>query len=169
VHPRTLKATCKEFLPLEDVLQLVYLYFERGSPKAEPAARRWLVRYLSEAAPSLQDWLGSRRVSRGSSADPERPPRARELRADRGAGAGAGTRRASNYLCRPGDQEGSQLALGVRVRRRSPLPSAFTTQIWLSVRATNAIFRPSGDQAGALSGFGRTPSLRRLLPSAFMT
>ncbi|HJR95735.1 MAG TPA: hypothetical protein VJ807_09885 [Gaiellaceae bacterium] len=25
-------------LPLEDALQLVHLYFERGSPKAEPAA-----------------------------------------------------------------------------------------------------------------------------------
>ena len=35
-------------LPLEDALQLVHLYFERGSPKAEPAARRWLVRYLGE-------------------------------------------------------------------------------------------------------------------------
>ena len=28
---------------------------ERRSPKAEPAARRWLVRYLSEGTPSLQD------------------------------------------------------------------------------------------------------------------
>ena len=42
-------------LPLEDALQLVHLYFERGSPKAEPAARRWLVRYLSEGSPSLRD------------------------------------------------------------------------------------------------------------------
>ena len=42
-------------LPLEDALPLVYLYFERGSPKAEPAARRWLVRYLSEGTPSLRD------------------------------------------------------------------------------------------------------------------
>ena len=42
-------------LPLEDALQLVHLYFERGSPKAEPAARRWLVRYLSEGTPSLRD------------------------------------------------------------------------------------------------------------------
>jgi hypothetical protein len=25
-------------VPLEDALQLVHLYFERGSPKAEPAA-----------------------------------------------------------------------------------------------------------------------------------
>ncbi len=40
-------------LPLEDALQLVHLYFERGSPKAEPAARRWLVRYLSEGTPEL--------------------------------------------------------------------------------------------------------------------
>ena len=42
-------------LPLEDALQLVNLYFESGSPKAEPAARRWLVRYLSEGTPSLRD------------------------------------------------------------------------------------------------------------------
>ena len=42
-------------LPLQDALQLVHLYFERGSPKAEPVARRWLVRYLSEGSPSLRD------------------------------------------------------------------------------------------------------------------
>ena len=42
-------------LPLEDTLQLVHLYFERGSPKAGPAARRWLVRYLTEGSPGLRD------------------------------------------------------------------------------------------------------------------
>ena len=42
-------------LPLEDALQLVHLYFERGSPKAEPAALRWLERYLAEGSPSLRD------------------------------------------------------------------------------------------------------------------
>lgn len=42
-------------LSLPDALQLVHLYAERGSPKFEPAARRWLVRYLSEGTPSLQD------------------------------------------------------------------------------------------------------------------
>ena len=42
-------------LPLEDALQLVHLYAERGSPKYERAARRWLVRYLSEGTPSLPD------------------------------------------------------------------------------------------------------------------
>ena len=41
-------------LPLEDALQLVHLYHEQGSPKAEPAARRWLLRYLSEGMPSLR-------------------------------------------------------------------------------------------------------------------
>ena len=41
--------------PLEDALQLVDLYAERGSPKFEPAARRWLVRYLTEGTPGLQD------------------------------------------------------------------------------------------------------------------
>ena len=42
-------------LPLEDALQLVYLYADRESPKFEPAARRWLVRYLTEGSPSLRD------------------------------------------------------------------------------------------------------------------
>jgi hypothetical protein len=42
-------------LPLSDALQLVHLYAERGSPKFERAARRWLVRYLSEGTPSLRD------------------------------------------------------------------------------------------------------------------
>jgi hypothetical protein len=42
-------------LSLEDALQLVHLYFERGSPKAEPAARRWPVRYLTEGSPGLRD------------------------------------------------------------------------------------------------------------------
>jgi hypothetical protein len=40
-------------LALEDALQLVHLYFERGSPKAERAAMRWLQRYLTESEPSL--------------------------------------------------------------------------------------------------------------------
>ena len=42
-------------LSLADALQLVHLYAERGSPKFEPAARRWLVLYLSEGTPSLVD------------------------------------------------------------------------------------------------------------------
>ena len=42
-------------LPLEDALQLVYLYAERGSPKYERAALRcWLERYLTEGTPRLQ-------------------------------------------------------------------------------------------------------------------
>jgi hypothetical protein len=41
-------------LPLEDALKLVHLYFERGSSKAEPAARRGLVRHLIEGTPSLR-------------------------------------------------------------------------------------------------------------------
>jgi hypothetical protein len=40
-------------LPLEDALQLVHLYAERGSPKFEKAALRWLERYICEAEPSL--------------------------------------------------------------------------------------------------------------------
>ena len=42
-------------LSLPEALQLVHLYAERGSPKFEPAARRWLVRYLTEGTPGLQD------------------------------------------------------------------------------------------------------------------
>ncbi len=42
-------------LPLEDALQLVHLYAECDSPKFEPAARRWIVRYLTEGSPSLRD------------------------------------------------------------------------------------------------------------------
>ena len=41
-------------LPLEDALQLVHLYAERGSPKYERAAMRRLERYLSEGTPRLQ-------------------------------------------------------------------------------------------------------------------
>ena len=41
-------------LPLEDALQLVHLYAERGSPKYEKAAMRWLVRYLTENTPRLR-------------------------------------------------------------------------------------------------------------------
>jgi hypothetical protein len=41
-------------LPLEDALQLVHLYAERGSPKYEKAAMRWLARYVTEGAPRLE-------------------------------------------------------------------------------------------------------------------
>jgi hypothetical protein len=39
---------------LEDALHLVHLYAERGSPKYERAAMRWLERYLSEGTPRLR-------------------------------------------------------------------------------------------------------------------
>jgi hypothetical protein len=45
-------------LTLEEALQLVHLYGERGSPKFEPAARRWLVRYLTEGRPGVRDIAG---------------------------------------------------------------------------------------------------------------
>jgi hypothetical protein len=41
-------------LALEDALQLVHLYAERGSPKYEKAAMRWLERYLAESSPRLR-------------------------------------------------------------------------------------------------------------------
>ena len=40
-------------LSLEDALQLVHLYAERGSPKFERAAMRWLERYIVEDSPKL--------------------------------------------------------------------------------------------------------------------
>jgi hypothetical protein len=43
-------------LPLEDALQLVHLYADRGSPKYEKAALRWLARYLGEHSPTLQQF-----------------------------------------------------------------------------------------------------------------
>jgi hypothetical protein len=45
-------------LSLEDALQLVHLYAERGSPTFEPAARRWFVRHLTEGTPSPRDSPG---------------------------------------------------------------------------------------------------------------
>ena len=55
-------------LPLEDALQLVHLYAERGSTKYERAAIRWLERYLLESSPRVQHFAeitaGSRRRSR---------------------------------------------------------------------------------------------------------
>ena len=42
-------------LPLEDALQLVHLYFERGSPKYERALR-WLRRYLDEDSVTLRQF-----------------------------------------------------------------------------------------------------------------
>jgi hypothetical protein len=41
-------------LSLEDALRLVHLSAERGSPKFEKAAMRWLERYLTEGSPRLQ-------------------------------------------------------------------------------------------------------------------
>jgi hypothetical protein len=43
-------------LPLEDALQLVHLYAERGSPKFERAAMRWLERYLTGSSPNLMQF-----------------------------------------------------------------------------------------------------------------
>jgi hypothetical protein len=42
-------------LSLEDALQLVHLYTERG-PKYERAALRWLARYLDESSPTLDNF-----------------------------------------------------------------------------------------------------------------
>jgi hypothetical protein len=42
-------------LPLEDAAAARPSVRQRGSPKFEPAARRWLVRYLMEGSPDLRD------------------------------------------------------------------------------------------------------------------
>jgi hypothetical protein len=41
-------------LPLEDALELVHLYAERGSPEYEKAALRWRERYLTAGSPRLK-------------------------------------------------------------------------------------------------------------------
>ena len=94
-------------LPLEDALKLVHLYFERGSPKAEPAARRWLVRYLGEGTPGLRD------IARVTASLAELELEARELN--------------RCYFFCAGDQAAEPSCHGLRVRFRCPLPSAFMT------------------------------------------
>jgi hypothetical protein len=37
---------------LEDALKLVHLYAEKKPPKFQPAARRWLKRYIDEQEPT---------------------------------------------------------------------------------------------------------------------
>jgi hypothetical protein len=57
VHAKSLprQVACElPHLPLRDALRLVHLYAERGSPKYERAAMRWLERYLTEGSPRLK-------------------------------------------------------------------------------------------------------------------
>ncbi len=53
-------------LTLEEALQLVHLYAERGSPKYERAAMRWLVRYIVESSPRLQHFAACELCARCS-------------------------------------------------------------------------------------------------------
>ena len=46
-------------LPLSYAIALVHLYAEKGDPKYEPAALRYLERYISEEKPSLPDVVGT--------------------------------------------------------------------------------------------------------------
>jgi hypothetical protein len=46
------------FVPLSAARELVELYAERGSPKYEKAALKYLTRYLTEATPHLPMWPG---------------------------------------------------------------------------------------------------------------
>ena len=48
-------------LPLEHALELVHLYAERGSPKFEKAAIRWLERYLTEGSAEAPPRAAARR------------------------------------------------------------------------------------------------------------
>ena len=65
-------------LTLEDALRLVNLYAERGSPKYEKAALRWLERYLAEGSPRLRHFCrrrhgsGEARVEAGGLSFPRR-------------------------------------------------------------------------------------------------
>lgn len=53
-------------LPLEEALQLVHLYAERGSPKYERAALRWLERYLVEGSSTHRPVSGLRHRGRAA-------------------------------------------------------------------------------------------------------
>ena len=67
-------------LPLEDALQLVHLYADRGSPKYEKAALRWLQRYLEKREPTPSSSLVWRADLRAS-ATHGNPSRRRNSRA----------------------------------------------------------------------------------------
>ena len=74
-----------------------------------------------------------------------------------------------------GDQSGAVLSPPSVVSRRWPVPSAFITQISsakIAVRFRQAIFEPSGDQAGSrltVCPAESVVSRRWPVPSAFMT
>jgi hypothetical protein len=54
------ETVAREFaaLPLDYALALTHLYADKSDPRFEPAALRYLARYLAEAAPSLEDVAG---------------------------------------------------------------------------------------------------------------
>ena len=60
-------------LSLEDALQLVRLYAERGSPKYEKAAMQWLERYLAEGSPRLQHFAEITTSLAGRDTEVDRP------------------------------------------------------------------------------------------------
>ncbi len=61
-------------LRLEDALQLVHLYADRGSPKDERAAMRWLERYLTEGSPRLQHFAEITASLTKREVEPDAPP-----------------------------------------------------------------------------------------------
>jgi len=94
----------------------VHLYAERGSPKYEKAALRWLERYLSEGSPRLEHF-----AEIAANLASCLPIEERELE------AGGGTRYPRPSVAYPGTTEGSALQRpedGVHsvLLREGPLP-----------------------------------------------
>jgi hypothetical protein len=56
-------------ISLEDALCLVHLYAEKESPKFEPAAMRWLERYMLERTPTLRSFAKVVRSLEGRRSD----------------------------------------------------------------------------------------------------
>jgi hypothetical protein len=120
-------------LPLEDALQLVRLYGERGSPKYDRAALRRLERYLAEGSPlsntsrsQLQNSLGETHRTPGSAARGGPSPRSSVLAA-RASGRSLPARRhgassSSSTFTQPRSPGRSRLAL--RARRSAKRASA---------------------------------------------
>src|SRR5207344_3455057 len=87
-------------LPLENALQLVHLYAERGSPKYERAAMRWLERYLVEGETRLEHFADvveslakrdqHRLVDPGTATGLRRGPRRAQNNTDRETRSAAG-------------------------------------------------------------------------------
>ena len=108
-------------LPLENALQLVRLYAERGSPKYAAAARRWLQRYLDESAPGLEHLVEV------ITSLARRAP-GRQLSHDLGTRCYLNAKKSRNAAARTATISHSQNAL-VRLRRFRPGLRRFTAGV----------------------------------------